>query len=59
MKGLRTILVGLGMAVLPVVTQYIGAIDWATVLPAPYSWVVAGAVMVLMRLVTDTPVLKK
>lgn len=59
MKGFKTILVGLGMAVLPVVTQYVGAIDWNTVLPMPWGFVVSGLVMVAMRLVTTSPVGKK
>ena len=56
MEGFKTILVGLGMAVLPVVTQYLGAIDWNAVLPAPYSFVAAGITMIVMRLITKTPV---
>ena len=56
MIGLRTIAVGLLMAVIPVVTQYFGAVDWNSVLPAPWSFVAASVVMVIMRLVTSTPV---
>lgn len=59
LKGLRTIIIGLLMAVLPVVTQYLGMIDWSTVLPPPYSWLVSGIVMILLRLITTGPVGKK
>lgn len=59
LKGLKTILVGLAMAVVPVVTQYIGAIDWNSVLPFPYNFVASGLVMIFMRLVTTSPVFQK
>lgn len=56
MKGFKTILVGLLIAVVPAITQYVGAINWDGILPAPYSTMVAGAIMILMRFFTTTPV---
>lgn len=59
MKGLRTILIGAAMAVLPTATQYFGAIDWNNFLPAPWGMVVGGLVMIAMRFVTSSPVFEK
>jgi len=59
MTGFRTFLIGLAMVIIPPVTQYIGAIDWSTILPPPYSWMVSGVMMVIMRLLTSTPVFTK
>lgn len=56
MKGFKTILVGLHIAIVPAITQYVGAINWDAFLPAPYSTMVAGAIMILMRFFTTTPV---
>ncbi len=56
MKGLRTVAVGLGMAVGAPALTYLAGVNWDAVLPAPWSWVVAGGVMIGMRLVTTGPV---
>ena len=58
MKGFKTMLIGLLMAIIPAVTQYVGAIDWATFLPAPWGLIVGGTVMMLLRWFTDSPVFK-
>ena len=58
MKGFKTIIIGLLMAVIPIVTQYLGAIDWSTALPQPWGLVVGGLIMIAMRFVTTTPVMK-
>jgi hypothetical protein len=58
MQGFKTILIGLLMAIIPVATQYLGAIDWNTVLPAPWGMVAGGIVMIVMRFLTSTPVFK-
>lgn len=62
LTGLKTILIGLLMAALPPVAQYIGGVDWTTVLPASVVWLaptISGLIMVGMRFVTTTPVLQK
>lgn len=57
--GWKTVLIGLLLAVFPVVTEYFGTIDWDTILPAPYGLVVGGIVMAVMRWFTTTPIFKK
>jgi hypothetical protein len=59
MQGFKTIIAGLVMAIVPVATQYLGAIDWNTALPAPWSFVASGVVIVVMRFLTTTPVFEK
>lgn len=56
MKGLRTILVGFGIAVGPTAFQYFSGIDWSSVVPAPWDTVIAGVIMIAMRFATSTPV---
>ena len=56
MKGLRTILVGLAIAIGPVAVQYLGGVDWSSIIPAPWDSVIAGAIMIGMRFITSTPV---
>lgn len=59
MQGLRTILVGLVMAIAPVALQFLGGIDWTTALPANLVWaapILSGLVMIGMRFITKTPV---
>jgi hypothetical protein len=59
MTGFKTVIIGLLMAVLPVATQYMGAIDWNTLLPAPWGMVAGGVVMIVMRYFTTTPMFQK
>lgn len=56
MSGIRTILVGLFMAIAPVALNYLAAIDWTTIVPAFWAPVVAGIIMIAMRLITTGPV---
>jgi hypothetical protein len=56
MNGFKTFLVGLAMAIIPPATQYLGAIDWATLLPFPWNYVASGVVMIAMRALTKTPI---
>ena len=56
MKGLRTILVGAAIAIGPAAIQYLGGVDWSSVIPAPWDSVIAGVIMIGMRFVTSTPV---
>lgn len=56
MKGYRTILVGLALAIGPAALQYLGAIDWGQLLGPTGAFFVSGVVAILMRFVTTTPV---
>jgi len=59
MQGFKTILAGLIMVIIPPITQYLGAIDWSTVLPGPWGVVVGGVIMIALRFVTTTPIFNK
>ena len=54
MKGFRTIIVGLGMAIGVPALQFLGGVDWTQYLPAQYAPVAAGIIMIAMRLITST-----
>ena len=63
MQGLRTLIVGFLVAILPAATQYFSIVDWNTVFSflgpnyAPtVATLVSGLIMVVMRLLTTTPV---
>ncbi|HET7641225.1 MAG TPA: hypothetical protein VFK47_21125 [Ktedonobacteraceae bacterium] len=56
MKGWRTILWGLAMAVLPVGLHYLGGVDWTQYLSPTWAPVFAGIVTMALRLITTTPV---
>lgn len=64
MKGFRTYLVAMLMAVLPLMTEWLGGVDWVAVLThlgvpqalvVPLAGMVAAAVMAVMRSITTTP----
>lgn len=52
----KTVWVGIMMGLVPVLLQYLAGIDWTQILPPEYVGVVAGAIMIAMRLVTSTPI---
>ena len=54
MKGFRTIIVGLGMAIGIPALQFLGGVDWTQYLPPQYAPVAAGIIMIAMRLITST-----
>lgn len=56
MKGWRTLVVGLFVAVAPAGLQYLAGFDWASVLGPAGAFAVAGVIQVAMRFVTTTPV---
>jgi hypothetical protein len=56
MKGYRTILIGLALAVGPAALQYLGAVDWNALLGPTGAFFVSGVVAILMRFATTTPV---
>ena len=55
MKGYRTILVGLALAIVPAALQYLGAVDWANLIGPTGAFVVSGLVAIAMRAITTTP----
>lgn len=62
LKGVKTVAVGAAMIVLPPLLEYVGGIDWRTVVPDNFSWAVpmiSGAVMIALRWVTKTPIFQK
>lgn len=56
MKGYRTILVGLALAIGPGALQYLGAVDWSALFGPTGAFFVSGVVAILMRFATTTPV---
>lgn len=55
LKGWRTILTGLGIAIAPAAVNYLAGIDWTHVVGPNVAMLISGAVMVGMRLITNTP----
>lgn len=55
MKGYRTLLVGLGMAVAPVALQYLVNVDWTQFVSPNSALIISGLLMMGMRLLTSTP----
>lgn len=67
MNGYKTYLVAFLMAVLPIVTEKVGGIDWTTVLAGwgvpenlvvPAAGLAAGLVMAVMRFLTQITTVK-
>ena len=56
MKGYRTILVGLVLAIGPAALQFLGAVDWSGLIGPTGAFFVSGVVAILMRFFTTTPV---
>ena len=56
MKGYRTILVGLAMAIAPAAMTYLGGLDWTQLVGPNSAMAMAGAITIAMRIITTTPV---
>ena len=57
LKGLRTVVIGLALAVVPQATAYLFSVDWTHVAGiSPNAATILGLVMVALRAVTTTPV---
>ncbi len=56
MKGYRTILVGLVLAIAPSALTYLLAVDWNAIVGAKGAFAIAGVLTIAMRLITNTPV---
>lgn len=59
LKGYRTLLVGLAMAVIPPALTYLAGVDWNATIGASGAFVISAVIQVAMRLVTTTPVGQK
>jgi uncharacterized membrane protein YjjP (DUF1212 family) len=55
LKGYRTILVGLGLAVAPSAISYLSGLDWNRIVGPTGAFFVSGLLMTAMRFVTSTP----
>jgi len=53
-KGWRTFAIGLLFAAGPITLQYLAGVDWTKLVSPTWAPVIAGAVMIGMRLVTNT-----
>lgn len=56
LKGWKTIIVGVGLAVAPAALQYLAGIDWTQYVSPEWAPTIAAAIMIAMRLVSTTPV---
>ena len=56
MKGYRTIIVGLVLAIGPVALQYLGAVDWTQLIGPTGAFFVSGVIAIFMRSITTSPV---
>jgi hypothetical protein len=54
LKGWRTFLIGLGLAVAPSALTYLSGIQWDHYIGATGAFFVSGVLMLAMRFVTDT-----
>jgi hypothetical protein len=54
LKGWRTFLVGLGLAVAPSGLTYLSGIQWDRYIGATGAFFVSGVLMLAMRFITDT-----
>lgn len=59
MKGFRTVLTGLGIAVAPVALEYVAKIDWTQYVSPNVALVISGLTMVALRAVTTSALFKK
>ena len=55
MKGYRTILVGLAIAIAPAALNYLAGVDWTHLVNPTVALAISGAITVGMRLITNTP----
>lgn len=56
MKGFRTLATGMVIAIVPVGLQYLAGIDWTQYVSPQIAPVVVGALMILLRAVSTTPI---
>lgn len=56
MKGFRTIVFGLVVAVAPAALHYLAGVDWTQIVGPVFGPAVVGAITIGLRMVTDTAV---
>jgi hypothetical protein len=54
LKGWRTFIIGLGLAIAPSALTYLSGIQWDHYIGATGAFFVSGVLMLAMRFVTDT-----
>ncbi len=59
MKGWKTIVVGLGIAIAVPGLTYLAGIDWTQYVSPNWALAISGGIMVALRLVTTTAAFKK
>ena len=55
LKGYRTFLVGLILAIAPSGISYLSGLDWSSIIGPTGAFFVSGLLMTAMRFVTNTP----
>lgn len=58
LKGYKTILIGLLLAVGTPALDYLAGVNWAEMVGPTGAVIVSGVIMVAMRFLTNTPALK-
>jgi len=58
MKGWKSVLLGLGVAVVSPAVNYIAGIDWTTLGLSPTAGGVIGAAIIGVRALTNSPIFK-
>ncbi len=59
MKGWKTIVVGLGIAIAVPGLTYLAGVDWTQYVSPNWALAISGGIMVALRLVTTTAAFKK
>jgi hypothetical protein len=59
MKGFRTVITGLGIAVAPVALEYVAKIDWTQYVSPNIALVISGLTMVALRAITSSGIFSK
>jgi hypothetical protein len=55
-KGFRTVLAGLGLAIGPTALDYLATVDWNALVGTKLAFLISGVIMIGMRAFTTTPV---
>jgi hypothetical protein len=56
LKGWRTVLVGAAVALGPAAVTYFAGVDWTKLIGANAGMFVSGALMIILRGITTTPI---
>ena len=55
LKGYRTFIIGLGLAIAPSAITYLSGLDWNAIIGPTGAFFVSGLLMTAMRFFTSTP----